>query len=225
MKRNRFFALLFILVLLASQALDAQSEWQQIAQSHVPPGAVYQRMERDDGLQVLIYTTADGAESYEVKINPETSAVVKVESERRNDRGSRQAVLTDQQAVEGVLAAYPGAALQYVQLQRDDGLYEYEVVFTTSEFTGKVQVNAENGQVLERELNYLAPAGASGPITADQAKALVQEKLPGCTIRDFETDRDDGRTVYEGEAVLDRASYEFKIDAEAGSFLEWEQDD
>ena len=225
MKRNRFGILLLTFVLLASQAIAAQTEWQQLAQSYVPQGAVYQRSERDDGLQVLHYTTADGTERYEVKIDPNTSAVVKVESERKDDRGSRQATLTEQQAADSVLAAYPGATLQYVQLKRDDGLYEYEVVFTTADHSGKVQINAETGLVLERELNYLAPAGASGAVDSDEAKALVEQRLPGCTIRGFENDRDDGRTVFEGEAILNGAKYEFKIDAVSGSFLEWELDD
>ena len=37
-----------------------------------------------------------------------------------------------------------------------------------------------------------------------------------------ETDRKDGRTVYEGEIRSDSGFWEFVIDAQTGRFLEWE---
>ena len=40
----------------------------------------------------------------------------------------------------------------------------------------------------------------------------------------MELDRDDGRMVYEGECRKGQMEYEFKLDAQTGAILEWEED-
>jgi len=99
--------------------------------------------------------------------------------------------------------------------------------FTTPAFSGKAELNAATGALLEAELNYAseARAAAQGPLTADEARALVLSLVVDGAIVDFETDREDGRKVYEGEVRSGSARYEFVIDAETGRVTEWERDD
>lgn len=62
-------------------------------------------------------------------------------------------------------------------------------------------------------------------ITEQEARDLVLAQVPGASIVKFKQDTDDGRTVYDGKAVLEGREYEFEIDAATGSFLEWDADD
>lgn len=226
MKRTIFLIAAAMLLLLTTAAFASQTDVQQLARQYVPQDAVYERTERDDGLMEYKFSAPDKSVSYDVKINPDTQQVVKVEYDVRNDRGSANVVLTEAQAGETVLGLYPGAEITNVILERDDGLQEYVVLFSTSHFTGKVDLNPETGAVLDRELDYTrSSVSASGPLTAEEAKAFVLTRVENGRIAEFETDRDDGRTVYEGEVVSGKTRYEFEIDAETGAILTWERDD
>ena len=70
-----------------------------------------------------------------------------------------------------------------------------------------------------------APPAASGAISAEEAKALALAQVPGASasdIREFETDRDDGRVEYEGKIVYGGMEYEFEIDGYSGAIRSWE---
>ena len=57
---------------------------------------------------------------------------------------------------------------------------------------------------------------------------IVLHKLPGAErddIKEFEVEEEDGRRIYEGEVCLQEQEYEFEIDAETGTILEWDMDD
>ncbi|MBE5766390.1 MAG: hypothetical protein E7335_04365 [Clostridiales bacterium] len=226
MKRTVFLLAAAMLLLLTTAAFASQTDLEQLARQYVPQDAVFERTERDDGLQEYEFRSPDRSVTYDVKINPDTGLVVKVDYDVRNDRGSKNVILTEAQAGEKVLELYPGAEITNVLLQRDDGLQEYAVLFTAADFTGKIELNPETGAVLDRELDYTRSGeSASGPLTAEEAKAFVLAKVEDGRIVDFETDRDDGRTVYEGEVVSGKTQYDFEIDAETGALLKWEIDD
>lgn len=61
-------------------------------------------------------------------------------------------------------------------------------------------------------------------ITEEAARALVLAEIPGAEFTEFKFERDDGRRIYKGEAVLERTEYEFKIDAATGEFIKWESE-
>lgn len=72
-----------------------------------------------------------------------------------------------------------------------------------------------------------APTGASGDIGAERARQIVLERIPGATaanFTEFETGREDGVPVYEGEVVYDGAKYDFEIVAATGEVIEWSMD-
>ena len=64
-------------------------------------------------------------------------------------------------------------------------------------------------------------------LSAEQAKKIVLDKLPGATkqqIIEFELDHDDGHALYEGKVIQDTKKYEFTIDAQNGHLIKWELD-
>ena len=72
-------------------------------------------------------------------------------------------------------------------------------------------------------------AGGSGSgytiLAEESAKQLALAQVPGAALSDiteFETDRDDGKIVYEGTICHGGMEYEFEIDAYSGAFRKWE---
>ena len=81
--------------------------------------------------------------------------------------------------------------------------------------------NADSGNVQ----NNTQGSVHNDAIGADTAKKLALAQVPGATeadIREFETDRDDGRIEYEGKIVYSGIEYEFEIDGHSGAFRKWE---
>ena len=68
--------------------------------------------------------------------------------------GSRKVVLSAADAKNVVLKDYPQAVFTKVELDSDDGLYEYEVKFTATGLRGSYTINPETGVVYEKELKY-----------------------------------------------------------------------
>ena len=116
-----------------------------------------------------------------------------------------------------------GEAAQLTESERDDGLYEYQASFSTEEFFGTIELNAETGVVLEADIYYNA-AVPEGQLGYAEIMAQLESLKPGLNVIRIEFDEDDGRMRYEGEALLDDALYEFEIDAATGELREWERE-
>lgn len=157
-------------------------------------------------------------------------------------------VLTEQQAKDKALAhaglSAGEAEFTKVELGREDGRQVYELEFHTPGWMEyDYELDALTGEILEwsREQEDLpapptqaptpTPAPTADPvpepagISAGEAQSLALARVPGASAGDmvkFETDYDDGRTVYEGEIVFGGMEYEFEIDAATGAVLEWD---
>ena len=228
MKKNWtvLFVLLAALLFSTASLADAGVNYQAIAEDYVPSTAVYLKLETDDGVYDYTFWDEAAQTSYEVIVDPATEKVLKVDSDIADAGGSRTVAITEADARAKLLAEYPAANVDFAVLDLDDGRYTYKVVFTTSEFSGVYKVNPETGAVMEREFDYVLPATSANvsgsSVTAEQAKTMILSRVPNGTFADFSYDRDDGRTVYEGEIVSGDTVYDFELDAATGRFLEWE---
>ena len=68
--------------------------------------------------------------------------------------GSSKIVLSSNDVQNMVLKDYPQAIFHKVELDRDNGLYEYEVKFTAPGVKGNYTINPETGVIFEKELKY-----------------------------------------------------------------------
>ncbi len=78
------------------------------------------------------------------------------------------------------------------------------------------------------------PSVPNGTITPEasvlpkeDAMQIALNQVPGATtdnIRRFETDYDNGKIVYDGEIHFEQNEYDFEIDAQDGTILEWDVD-
>ena len=86
-------------------------------------------------------------------------------------------------------------------------------------------------EVLRGTLHYevdeegLDTLGGS-PVTEEQAKQIVQDKVPGSQADDVKVweESGDGRGRFEGELYCDGMKYEFEIDPRTGIIFDWNAD-
>lgn len=90
----------------------------------------------------------------------------------------------------------------------------------TSDNSGSTGGNSSSGN----SNNSGSSSTGSGQISYEKAKSIVLAKIPGATITKLKLERDDGRYVYEGDAILGDYEYEFEIDAASGVIIDWERD-
>ena len=124
---------------------------------------------------------------------------------------------------------YSDVSFVRVELDWDDGQPQYEVEFYTNGKEYDYEIDAITGDVrsYDYDAEYYAPSTSTGTsITESQAKAIVQDRAGSTsgTFREFKLDRDDGRSVYEGEYRVGWTEYDFEIDASTGTVLEWSVD-
>lgn len=117
-----------------------------------------------------------------------------------------------------VLAEYPGALVILAEAQ-EDGSRSASII--TETLCGTVQ--AVGSRIVSRELRF-GTFIAEGLLTADGARAALSMLRPEAAIAEIERDHDDGRILYEGEACIGGAEYEFELSASTGKLLEWERD-
>ncbi|MBQ9950936.1 MAG: PepSY domain-containing protein [Clostridia bacterium] len=121
-------------------------------------------------------------------------------------------------AESAVIAACPGAKILFAE---DDGEGGRRLYTLSETLCGAVSVRG--GKIVARSLAF-GRFLDGGQLTAEGAAAALTLLRPGAEILELEKDEDDGLTLYEGEAILDGAEYEFELDALSGKLLEWERD-
>lgn len=84
----------------------------------------------------------------------------------------------------------------------------------------------QNGQQNNTQNAQAQSAGANVAVSQEQAMQTALERVPGATESDIrmELDNDDGQYKYEGNIIYDQREYEFEIDANTGTVLEWSEE-
>lgn len=119
--------------------------------------------------------------------------------------------------------------------EMDDGRVVYELEFYNDNKEYDYEIEASTGNIISRDYdieNHELPSDNSAEtgskITIEKAKKIALKKA-GLTEKDGtwkkeKTDRDDGRIMYELEFISGEMEYDFEIDAESGSILEFEKE-
>ena len=118
----------------------------------------------------------------------------------------------------------------YAKKDWDDGRWVYDVEFWADGKEYDYEILASNGTILsydyDAEYQWNGSSSTSGDtISTEKVKSIVIDRAGvSGTFRELKLERDDGRTVYEGEMRSGRTEYEFTIDAYTGAVLEWDTD-
>lgn len=89
------------------------------------------------------------------------------------------------------------------------------------------QVVAENAGQQEKQTQSQGtetPAGVA--VSQEEATKMALERVAGASAQDIriQLEFDDGIQKYEGDIIYNGREYEFEIDANTGTFLEWSED-
>lgn len=184
-------------------------------------------------------------------VNPETGVILESTVKYgtavvipKSESSSSSEFITSEQAEKAALDAAGGGFVKDCDFDKENGEYVYEVEVILDGVEYDYIVNAKTGEAVlegkhESHFNYdggsSSSAGSSkntsssgtssdSIISETKAKNIVLAKIPGASINKIKLDRDDGKQVYEGEAVLGDYEYEFEINASTGVITEWEKE-
>ena len=204
-------------------------------------------LERKGELEYYDVDFTAGGQSYEYDIDAITGVVIArdddqddAQNDARDDAQStagQTGGLIGEAEAKAKALAHAGLKESQVtflraELDWDDGRQVYEVEFYTQDYKEyDYEIDAATGEVLsydyDAETDFQTGTSSGKELTAAQAKAIALGQVPGATegdIREFSTDRDDGRLEYEGEIHYNGVTYEFEIDGYSGAIRSWETD-
>lgn len=214
---KRYFAIMLsALTAMALCACSAGSaEDASLTAEYLPEGVEFIKTERDDGFTEHQYRDADGGR-YTLSVD-DAGAVRALEYDAKTDSTAVEVLLSAEEAFAVIQAARPEAQLITAIEDRDDGRYEWDILFRDGEDLCFYELDAATGAVLGYDIFF----GAGG--AADPAGALSAQ-LDGAAIVEISLEADDGRLTFEGEAVFGTGRVEFVIDAETGTVIELENE-
>ena len=159
------------------------------------------------------------------------------QSGTQSGSGSQQDYIGEEAAKEKALAhaGVSGATFTKVEMDRDDGIVEYELDFIADGNKYEYSVNAVTGEIIKAEWEKQSTStggssqNQSGDVigeSAAKAAALSHAGLEESSVTrmEVELDRDDGKMIYEIEFKCNGVEYEYEVDAYDGTILKAEAD-
>lgn len=172
-----------------------------------------------------------------------TAVTIPTENQDNGTSEEGGAFISYEEAERLVIEKAGGGFVKDIDLENERGKYVYEIELIKDYIEYDYIVDAETGEVtLENEhesyfdydsddaYDYVNPGTTEensenkGQISFEKAKSIVDAKIPGATITELKLEKDDGRFIWEGEAVSGDYEYEFEIDANSGVIIDWEKD-
>ncbi|MGM9530822.1 PepSY domain-containing protein [Intestinibacter sp.] len=161
-----------------------------------------------------------------------------------NTTTQQQATITEAEAKELIAEKVPGAEIINFNLEKDDGVLQYDATLVKDNMEYDIDVDANTGkilsfekevydeedkiedQVISKESNQdeNTTESKNNYISIEEAKKIMKNKASGATLVDFEFDMEDGRAEYEGELVGNNIEYDIVLDATTGAVIEFEKD-
>lgn len=138
-----------------------------------------------------------------------------------------------------------GRKIYEIQFDADGKEYEYEVGASdgrilsadmemisgstagqdsgTGQSAGDAQPDSGSGQ---GQQSQGGTGSADVAVSMEEAAAIALERVPGAAQSDvrIELDYDDGVYKYEGDIIYEQREYDFEIDANTGTILEWSEE-
>lgn len=160
--------------------------------------------DRDDGRKIYEIQFDAGDREYDYEIQASDGKILSADTEMVQNASQNQSSGTQNDTSSGTDTAQNSGSAQ------------------NSNSTGSAQDQSGSGNTQ----NNSGTNTANVAITLEQATAIALERVPGATDRDIRIslDYDDGIQKYEGDIIYDQKEYDFEIDANTGTILEWSEE-
>lgn len=153
---------------------------------------------------------------------------VNVSEQKTNDASKHDSVISMEEAMEIAKGKYPGIVTD-IELDRDHNRVKYEMDVLTKDAQYDIHVDAKTGEIVkaqkENDDREDRANAKSAKISINEAIKTAEKDVNGKVVS-VELDREDGRLVYEAEAVTkDGQEHEVTVDANTGKVVKVEADD
>lgn len=215
MKKLTIISMMLIAAALMTACGMGSAEDAKFTAGYLPEGAQFVRTEKDDGFTEHIYRDENG----EYKLLTDSSDSVRALEYDAKARSTAETIsLSADEAFAKITADRPEAQLLAAVEDRDDGRYEYGILFADGSDLGYYELDAATGDILDFEIFY-------GLAASVDLTGILESNMANPAVTEISLDADDGRLYLEGEARTDNGLIEFTIDADSGILVEAEYDD
>lgn len=203
----------------------------QIAVDKVGAGTII-ILEEDfeHGVTVYDITVLDGNNKYEIDIDARSGDVVQYKQKNVNTSvASSSNQITAQQAQDIALGQVGAGTVVKCKLDYDDKRAEYEVTIINANTKYEIDIDAATGRVIKQEqkpVTYAKINKTNDMISAERAVQIAMDNVGSGILVKCKLDYDKklGIPVYEVEIVSGKVKYEYDINANNGSIVEYEVD-
>ena len=216
MKKITAIILAAALATLLIGCAAGSAENTDFATKYLPEGIEFVRSERDDGFTEYKYRDVNKNE-YTLIVDASEN-VRALEYDAKAKSSAKDVLLTAEEAFAVITALYPEAVLITAIEDKDDGRWEWNILFSYENDLYFYELDAATGDVLAYDIFY-------GLTEAINPAAIITANVPDAEILEISLDADDGRLYIEGEARTANDILEFSIDADTGIVVEMEYDD
>lgn len=190
------------------------------------------RQDYEDGRRIYDVEFLAGGSEYDYEIGYEDGRIYSFDQETEYSFTSTMQNVDNSSALAIALAdagfAEKDVSRTKVKRDYDNGFVKYEVEFRSKTHEYEYDIS-ESGLVLSSsyEVRSRAKSNRSSTlITADAAKAVMQNLVPGSSLDEIyvRRDFDDGVYTYEGSIYSGEYEYEIAVDAATGEVLEYSKE-
>ena len=191
------------------------------------------KLDFDDGIFEYDIEFFVGRVEYDYTVAAADGRIIKFETENKTPVTVPTDIITKDEA-KAIALGHAGVAesearFTKVELDYDDGAYEYEVEFTANNTEYDYTVAAADGRIIKFETENKTPVTVpTDIITKDEAKAIalghagVAESEARFTK--VELDYDDGAYEYDIEFVAGNTEYDYTVNAANGKIVDFDRE-
>jgi uncharacterized membrane protein YkoI len=117
-----------------------------------------------------------------------------------------------------------GGAVTETDLDHEHGRAVWKVDLTKNNRDYEVHIDAATGKISgvsasKASASRHASPTASAKVSAQQARQITQQRVPGATVTETDLDHEHGRTVWEVDLTKNNRHYEVTVNAATGTVI------